>query len=52
MEFQEGYGLLYGKEQVVYSIHVAGGVHVHGPLDSTSSFSFEKYLGELKRIIG
>lgn len=55
VSFVEHYGLLYGKEMVVYNIHglvhLASDVKVHGPLDSISGFPYENYLGELKRLV-
>lgn len=53
--FVEHYGLLYGKEHVVYNIHglvhLASDVKVHGPLDCISGFPYENFLGELKRMV-
>lgn len=55
VSFVEHYGLLYGKDQVVYNIHglvhLAGDVKVHGHLDGISGFPYENLLGELKRMI-
>lgn len=55
VSFVEHYGLLYGKEMVVYNIHglvhLASDVKVQGPLDSISGVPYENFLGELKRLV-
>lgn len=46
---------LYGSEFLVYNvhnlIHLCDDVETFGPLDSFSSFPFENYLGQLKRLL-
>lgn len=55
LSFVKHYGLLYGKDQLVYNVHglvhLADDVKVHGHLDTISGFPFENLLGELKRMI-
>ncbi|KAK6178907.1 hypothetical protein SNE40_011389 [Patella caerulea] len=45
----------YGRNQLVYNvhniIHLADDVQRHGTLDSFSAFSFENFLGKLKKML-
>jgi hypothetical protein len=53
--FVQSFGELYGKDQLVYSIHSL--IHLHddakkfGMLDSCSAFKYENYLGCLKKLV-
>lgn len=55
IHFVSNFSVLYGDLHVVYNvhslIHLAKEVRAHGPLDSFSCFSFESYLGKLKRLL-
>ena len=46
---------IYGKETLVYNvhclIHLANDVKLHGPLDKFSSFPYENFLCNLKKIV-
>lgn len=46
---------IYGKEYTIYNVHVllhlAEDVCSFGPLDEISSFPFENYLGQLKKLV-
>ena len=55
VQFVEHFAELYGSDQVVYNIHnlvhLPDDCKVHGHLDSFSSFPFENFLGQMKRLI-
>lgn len=46
---------LYGPEFAVYNVHllahICDDVKIYGPLDEYSAFSFENYLGHIKKLI-
>jgi hypothetical protein len=46
---------LYGKDQLIYNIrsftHLADDVRKFGVLDNISSFKYESYLGQLKKLV-
>ena len=48
-------GQLYGEDQYVYNmhglVHLADDVESYGVLDNFSAFSFESFLGKLKRLV-
>jgi len=53
--FVKNFGELYGEENIIYNvhslIHLADDARKYGPLDNVSSFPFENYLGQLKKLI-
>ncbi|XP_065650340.1 uncharacterized protein LOC136078495 [Hydra vulgaris] len=53
--FIQTFGELYGKDQLVYNIHsllhIADDAKKYGPLDNCSSFKYESYLGQLKKLV-
>ena len=53
--FVKHFGEIYGSENLVYNIHslthLAGDVRMYGILDNVSSFPFENYLGQIKRLV-
>lgn len=53
--FVQSVGSLYGGDQLVYNvhslIHIADDARRHGALDNVSSFKFESYLGQLKKLV-
>ena len=55
VEFVNEFHSFYGKDMVVYNvhclIHLVMDVEKYGPLDTFSAFSFESFLGQLKKII-
>lgn len=46
---------LYGKQFIIFNVHLLShlcdDVHAYGPLDKFSTFPFENYLGQLKRLL-
>ena len=42
---------LYGMDQLVYNIHLADEARKFGVLDNISSFKYESYLGQLKKLV-
>nr|XP_047131573.1 uncharacterized protein LOC124810559 isoform X1 [Hydra vulgaris] len=53
--FVQSFGKLYGKDQLVYNvhslIHLADDAVNFGVLDKCSSFKYENYLGQLKKLV-
>ena len=53
--FVSTFGLLYGRNQLVYNvhslIHLPDDARQFGALDDVSSFKFESYLGRLKKLV-
>ena len=53
--FIQTFGELYGKDQLVYNIHsllhIVDDAKKYGPLDNCSSFKYESYLGQLKKLV-
>ena len=53
--FVQNVGELYGKDQLVYNIHslihIADDARRFGVLDNCSSFKYESYLGQLKKLV-
>jgi len=53
--FVDQFGHLYGEDQYVYNVHglvhLADDVARFGELDNYSSFPFESYLGQLKKLV-
>lgn len=53
--FVNNFGELYGKEEVVFTIHqvihLADEYRLFGALDNVSSFPFENFLGKMKKML-
>lgn len=53
--FVQCFSSLYGEQQLVYNvhslIHIADDARRFGSLDNVSSFKFESYLGQLKKLV-
>ena len=53
--FVSTFAKLYGDNQLVYNvhsvIHLANNAQRYGPLDEVSSFKYESYLGQLKKLV-
>lgn len=51
----ESFSTLYGNDQLVYNvhslIHLADDARKFGVLDTISSFKYESYLGQLKKLV-
>ncbi len=55
VSFVSHFGELYGRSEIVFNIHqvihLADEYKLFGPLDNVSGFSFENYLGQIKRLL-
>ena len=54
-QFVEQFGIIYGREMLIYNvhalIHLPADVRKLGCLDNYSSFPYENFLGQLKRLV-